>query len=343
MKVTQAHLKEAVEHEIISAEQSTALLQFLRNRPGAETTFNVTHIVYYFGGLVAISAMGMFLNLGWETFGGWGIFFISLLYAGIGLYMSQQFRVRAHVVPAGICATFVVTLTPLGIYGLQSALGWWPSETPHWGSQIAASHWLLIELGTLVVGIAMARQMRYPFMLMPVAAALWCLSMDVASMLSEGAPDWQFQAWVSVGFGLLMLLAAFWVDLRAHHAGDYAFWLYLFGLMAFWGGLTCQDSSSELSNFLYFCVNLLLIGFGAVWVRRAFVIFGGLGSALYLAHLASVVFADSWFFPITLSVIGLSIVLLGTAWQRHEDAITHRLQALLPLQLRELLQARLNA
>jgi hypothetical protein len=36
--------------------------------------------------------MTIFMNLGWESFGGWGIFFISLLYAGVGLKLASVFR-----------------------------------------------------------------------------------------------------------------------------------------------------------------------------------------------------------------------------------------------------------
>ena len=78
-------------------------------------------------------------------------------------------------------------------------------------------------------------------------------------------------------------------------------------------------------------------------VRRAFVVFGGLGVAVYLGHLAWNVFEDSWLFPVVLTAIGLGIIFLGLAWQRHESRITARLHAALPRPLRELLQARLHA
>lgn len=344
MKITDAHLAEAVERKIISSEQSAALIVFLRSRPDVGATFDFTHLLYYFGGLVAIGAMTLFMNLGWEQFGGWGIFFISLLYAGVGLFISRRFQAHGFAMPAGICATFVIALTPLGIYGLQLAMGWWPDDTPYREyHRYIKWHWIYLEIGTLIVGIAMARALKYPFMLMPVAVTLWYMSMDVAAMLTGGEADWEFRAFVSMWFGLVMLLVALWTDLRTRHVGDFAFWLYLFGLMAFWGGLTSQHSDSEFSKFVYFCINLVLIGCGAFLVRRAFVVFGGLGCAGYLSHLASEVFKDSWLFPVVLTAIGLGIVYLGMVWQRNEESITNSLHALLPRQIRELLQARLRA
>ena len=138
-------------------------------------------------------------------------------------------------------------------------------------------------------------------------------------------------------FGLVTILIAFWVDVRSRKTGDYAFWLYIFGVLAFWGGLTMQHSDSELTKFIYFCINLLMIGIGAVLVRRVFVVFGALGCAGYFGHLASTIFEDSWLFPIALSAIGLAIIYLGIIWQRHEAAITESIRRILPTELRELL------
>ena len=40
---------------------------------------------------------------------------------------------------------------------------------------------------------------------------------------------------------------------------DYAFWGYLFGLMAFWGGLSAMHSDSELNKVLYCLLNVGLV------------------------------------------------------------------------------------
>ena len=56
-----------------------------------------------------------------------------------------------------------------------------------------------------------------------------------------------------------MLIAAWAVDLRRWRGGDFAFWLHLFGLMAFWGGLTEQHSGAEFGKAIYCLVNVALI------------------------------------------------------------------------------------
>jgi len=50
------------------------------------------------------------MKLGWEAFGGYGIFFISMGYAGIGLMLTQKFQRFGHSTPVGICATFDVCI-----------------------------------------------------------------------------------------------------------------------------------------------------------------------------------------------------------------------------------------
>lgn len=341
MKVTKEKLEMAVAEEIISHDQAEKLFDFLKASPSTGPSFDFTHVLYYMGGLIAIGAMTLFMNLGWESFGGWGIFFIALAYAGVGFKLAGNFQKKGHAIPAGICAAFVVALTPLAIYGLQQAMGWWPDDSTYREyHRYIKWHWIYLELGTLAVGAIVAWIYRYPFLQMVIAVTLWYMSMDLAAMLAGGRPDFELRALVSMYFGLAMTLFAFWVDIRSSKSGDFAFWLYLFGVMAFWGGMTSQHSDSELSKFIYFCINLLLIGVGVVIVRRVFVIFGAVGCSIYLGHLADEVFKDSWLFPIALTAIGLGIIYLGLIWQKNERAITQKVRSCLPLPLRELLVRR---
>ncbi len=341
MKITRKNLDDAVCENIISSEQAEKLTGFLKNHSSIGPTFDFTHVLYYLGGMIAIGAMTLFMNLGWESFGGLGILIISLIYAGIGLKLTQILDLKGYPVPAGICATFVVALTPLAIYGLQQALGLWPDETAYRDyHRYIKCHWLYMELGTLAVGAIVAWKYKYPFLIMPIAVTLWYLTMDITAIISGGDFDWELRKLISMYSGLLMIGLAFWVDIRSRNKADYAFWIYIFGVIAFWGGMSMQHSDSELSKFMYFAINLLMIGAGVLLVRRVFVIFGALGSCGYLGHLASNVFKDSWLFPISLTAIGLIVIYLGILWQKHEKTITTKTRNILPIQIRELLESK---
>ena len=341
MNVSRKDLNRAVEAKIISEQQAEQLIDFIKNLPDHAPGFNFTNVLYYFGGLIAIGAMSLFMNLGWELYGGWGIFFLCLCYALIGLSLTHSFDNKGYKIPAGICATFVIFLTPLAIYGLQKAMGWWPDNTVFQQYNYYIKwHWIFMELGTLAVGIILAWIYRYPFMIMPIALTLWYLSMDVTVMINGGAYSYTLRALVSMYIGLATVLIAFWVDLRSSHSADYAFWLYIFGVIAFWGGLSAQHSDSELSKLIYLSINLVMIMIGVMLNRKVFVIFGALGSCFYIGHLAFRVFANSYLFPMILSAIGLAVIYLGILWQKYEAQITAQMRTLLPAPLRDLLKAR---
>ena len=341
MDVTKKQLNVAAEEKIISPQQAEALYEFLVSQSQDVPKFTFTHVLYYLGGLIAIGAMTLFMNLGWESFGGAGIFSISVLYAAVGLKITNTLSLKNLAIPAGICATFVVCLTPLGIYGLQQWLGVWPDDSVYREyHRYIQWHWLYMELGTLAIGAILAWKYKYPFLVMPIAVTLWYMTMDITAMISGGDVTWELRKLVSLYSGLLMIGLAFWVDIRSHHKADYAFWIYIFGVIAFWGGLSFQYSDNELSKFIYFCINLFMMGVGVLLVRRVFVVFGALGSCGYLGHLASDVFKDSWLFPIALTAIGLGIIYLGILWQKYEKSITQKSRSLLPVQLRELLEAK---
>lgn len=342
MKITKEKLVKAEREGIITSRQVEDLYTFFNREFENTPQFTFTHVLYYLGGLVAIGAMTLFMTLGWETYGGAGIVVISAIYAFVGLLLTNTFSARRLVIPAGICGTFVVCITPLAIYGLQQWLGVWPDESVYQDYHRQVKwHWLYMELGTLAAGVILAWRLQYPFMVMPIAVTLWYMTMDIAVIITGDDYSWELRKIVSMYSGLLMLGLAFWIDIRSRHNADYAFWVYLFGVIAFWGGLSLQNSSSEWSKFFYCCTNLVMIGVGALLLRRVFVIFGAIGICLYLSHLASDVFKNSWGFPISLTLIGLGVIYLGIVWQKHEKAITDKCRVFLPTPLRELLESRL--
>lgn len=340
MEVTREDLTWAAAEGLITVEQSGALWEALAKRDEGRARFDLPHVAYYFGALVVISGMGWFMTLGWEAFGGLGIFAISTLYALCFALAGRTLWFREGlIVPGGLLFTLAVWMTPLALYGLQRALGLWPQEAP---ASFRGYHvwvkgcWLVMELGTIVAALVALRFVRFPFLTFPIAFSLWYMSMDLTPLLFGQAEfSWDERLWVSLVFGLLMLVASFVVDRRARE--DYAFWLYLFGMLAFWLGLSLMESSSELNKFFYFLINLGLVLVSVLLDRRVFIVFGALGVTWYLGYLSSRVFEDSMLFPVVLSLIGVAIIYLGIKYQRHRERITRFVHSLVPASLRELL------
>jgi hypothetical protein len=352
MRITRALLDEAADRGLIGRAQSGALWAFLVEREHATPTFKPAHILYYLGGMIAIGAMSLFMTLGWERFGGGGLLLVSAGYGIVALALTEfLLRRRQLALPAGITAALAMAMVPLAVYGAQHALGWWPDgDSTKWTYRDYHTRidwrWLMMELATLAAGAILLRRYRLPFLLMPVAVTLWYMSMDLTPLLFGGEAVAFFSnrgKLVSTAFGLAMILAAFGVDVRSRSRRDFAFWLYVFGVLAFWGGLTSMDSSSEFGKFLYCCTNLLMIAIGAALSRRVFAVFGGAGVALYLGHLSHSVFKDSMLFPVALTAIGLAVIGVGILWQRREAAMGAWLRSFLPTPVRELVEQRSSA
>jgi len=171
--------------------------------------------------------------------------------------------------------------------------------------------------------------------------------MDLTHMLmqKEGF-DWQFTRDTSLLFGIATVAIAVWVDLRTRLARDprdrqdFAFWLYLFGVIMFWGGLSLRESDSELAKAGYAAINVEMVFLGAAISRRVFTVFGALGVAGYLGYLSYKLLAASLLFPFVLTLLGLGIVALGIWWQRREARIHAALVDWLPAPLKPLAEPR---
>jgi hypothetical protein len=245
-------LQPAVDAGILSAAQADRLAEFLTASAAATPRFGFVHVLYYLGGMIAIGAMTLFMTLGWNSLGGWGGLFIALCYGVLFLALTHRLAERGLEIAAGITATLAVVMVPLSIFFAQMALGHWGADTPYRHfHQTIDGRWLMMELGTLAAAAVLLWRYRLPFMLMPVAVTLWYMSMDLVPLLFGGWFDWQARRFVSLWFGVATILLAFWVDLRSRHSRDYAFWLYLFGVLSFWGGLSLMESRSEWGRLGY--------------------------------------------------------------------------------------------
>jgi hypothetical protein len=305
--------------------------------------FAVANVAYYFGALVIVSAMTYFLTGAWDRTGGEFKLVAAISYAAVfglfGFVLGRDERTR---IPSGLLYTAAVCMTPLAVFGIESATHWWASGDPGSYSDfydwIRAS-WVPMEVATIVAGLVMLRFVRFPFLVAPIAFALWFLSMDLAALLI-GAHDragfdisWDERARASIAIGFLELIAALTVDRIARE--DYAFWLYLFGSLSVWGAIWSLDfEGTETGQFLTCLLALAFIGASVVLGRRALAVFGALGAIGYIGHLAWN-FRNSLSFPIALVVAGLAVICAGVAYQQNRARIEDGLKAAIPENLRQ--------
>ena len=184
-----------------------------------------------------------------------------------------------------------------------------------------------------MAAVVALRFFPFPFLTFPLALSLWYMSMDLTPLIfGQTSFTWNERLWVSFIFGLFTVLIAYIIDIRIR-TRDYAFWIYLFGALAFLCGLSLIDTDNELAKFIYCLLNVGLIFFSVYIRRNIFIILGSLGVFGYTIHLAYEVFKDSYLFPIALSVLGLLIIYVGIQYQVHKDRIEAFVESLFPQRL----------
>jgi hypothetical protein len=345
MRFTRRDLDWAVGEGLIGAAEAERLWRGLEARAEASPRFDAAHVAYYAGALLVIGAMGWFMSAAWEELGGGGIFTIAAVYMVAFWALGRRLWHRpGGQVSGGLMVAVAVAITPLAVYGLQRWLGLWQGNDP--GSYRdfhvwIRSGWFTMELATVVVGLLAVRVVPFGFVTAPIAFALWYMSMDLTPIIA-GADDfeWELRKAVSLWFGLAMLATSYVVDRRwlGGPGRDFAFLGYLFGLIAFWGGLKMMDSDSELAKFGYFLVNAGLILAAVFLRRRAFLVFGPLGCFGYLGYLAYDLFEDSALFPVTVTVTvaGVLVIALRMALRRYGPGWEAAIVAAMPEGLRRL-------
>nr|WP_312230932.1 DUF2157 domain-containing protein [Pseudomonas sp.] len=341
LKIDNSDLQRAVQAGVLQPGQDQALLDFLRQTPSERPSFQLSHIAYYFGALLIMGAMGWLMTEAWMSIGDAALLVISSAYLLLFLLGGRSLWRRGQPIPGGLLGAVAVSLTPLVVFAGQRLFGTWPMDDAQSDYvdyyRYVQGGWLVMEVATVLVGLLVLRLLPFPFIVMPIAVALWFMSMDLSELLHGEYFSWEQRRDVSLWFGLLILLASLLVDGRSKQ--DFAFWGYLAGLTAFWGGLSLMDSGSEFGKLLYCLINLGLIGLAVLLRRPLFMVFGALGVAGYLGYLAHDVFEDSLLFPVVVSLIGLGVMGLGLFYQKRREAMSNALRRQLPAGLLAVLPA----
>jgi hypothetical protein len=354
MEIERGDLEDAVRKGILSGEQAERLWTALEKQHTSSSTVSwFAPVVYYGGALIVIIAMCWFMLRVAEAYGYVSLTLTALAYGGIFAGAGALLRARRELrVASGLLFALVVAMVPVAVYGLEQGTNLWkgvhrigqlvgllpdPAAYDLARPELYASlrsNTFLEELSALVAGLVALRYVRFPFLTAPIAFALWAMAtVSVPDLLFDDTA-WEAQLWLSSGVGAVILVGTYFIDRRTEQ--DYAFWTYLFGLMAFWGGLSMMKTGTEWEYLAYCMVNLLLVLLGIFLERRMFLVFGALGIFQYLYHLAYVVFADSIFFPIALSILGAGLIYLGVKYQQNRAVVDRFVWTRLPSALRRL-------
>jgi hypothetical protein len=339
MDINKENLLSALLKFDIDQEKAELIWNDLNKNAGDKSKFNVENFAYYFGAMIIMGAMGWLMTSAWNSVGGLGVTFLGLAYFLVFLLTGYIFWYKKNIkIPGGLLFTIAVWMVPLIVFGIEKYTGLWIDESPGGFTryhQLIRSSWLIMEITTIVVGFIILIYVKFPFLTFPIAFSLWYMSMDIAPfIIKEYELSWHEKQMVSIVFGLCMIVVAYLVDKRTKE--DFAFWLYLFGMLAFWGGLSTMEGGSDMKKFLYCLLNIFLMFISVVLQRRVFMIFGAIGVSVYLGYLSYHVFEDSLLFPVVLSLIGIGVIYLGIVYNRKKDVVEKKILNILPRFILEL-------
>ncbi|MFO8232959.1 MAG: hypothetical protein R6U20_09860 [Longimonas sp.] len=329
MERLHAVLSEAVERGIITraqAEQVEALAAERAAESSSASSLRLTHLLYYVGGCIAIGAMSVFMTLGWEAFGAWGLLSIAIAYAAISAGLTEALYRTGYRVPAGLTATLTVVLVPLAVYGVQLLAGWWPTETAHrpFFAGFDTRALMLQGVALATAGVALWRY-QLPFLTLSLSVLGWYLGMSLLSfVLNLNATATTPYLWGSTVLGGVFLLVA--AALHRTGTSAFAWWPHVVGGLVLWGSVSLLTLHDAIPPGMYAGLNVAALVGGVLVQRHVFVSTGALGLTGYLAYLAYDVFAGSVWFPFVLTCLGLAIVGSGIWWQRHGETLRRRLR-----------------
>lgn len=341
MKIKKDDLMKAASRAHISPEQVENLWNELETgEDKSELTgqLSLSHVMYFIGSFIVISALSWFIGLSWEILGGKGLFFIAVAYIVFFIFTGNALWKRYLQIPGGLLITIAVCVVPLAIYGFQNWTGWWLEEQPGRYSDYfiwVKSEWFTLEVGTIIAACIALYYYSFPFLTAPLYFSLWFMSMDITPLLFPKSNDWDSHAWVSLWFGLAVLIFAFLVDKRTKK--DFAYWGYFFGMLAFWSGLSLLDTDNEFKRFIYLLINLFLIVISILLQRTVFLVFGVVGVFIYISSIAYRYFSDSIMFPFVLSFIGIATIFFPLMYRKYQSNIEGFIVDHTPNWLKELL------
>lgn len=331
MEIRRTDLERAADAGILTHEQAEALWSSLAHSPAATRpvhpwTREDSLLLGAAGAITALSTWALVVT--WERFGGAGAVFVSVAWGLFLLRASRWGAGRGLEGAAGVLLGLAVAALPIAVHGTQHWLGLdGGSDAPV--SDLASwamSHGFLPAVAGVAAAVAAIWIRPAPFLSAVLVAALWFLLMDGAAVLFGPSPAWSDRAALSSLLGVLVLGAGLGADGIRHR--DHAFWLYLAGLVAFWGGITTYHFASGLSLAFGGLVNAGLVFLALALRRRVFAVFGGIGLAGVLGQAAESLVDP--LVPFVLVAIVLAVAAGTAGYSRIERPLARAIRRHLP-------------
>jgi hypothetical protein len=288
--------------------------------PGREAHrgFNAITVAYSLGALLVLFALAWFLLERWKVLGPGGVLGVSLLYAAAFAAVGMLLRRRGFDVAGGLAIVLAVAMTPVWTWAILRLTGEIP-DPEAWDNALSryepyvASRLIILELATIGVALVAVRRVRFFALAAPIAAALAALLLHLGQALGDPRLSWYLGPYYQCVVACAMLAIAYAVERRQPAGEDYAFWVYLAGVvMLFVAYVQVWPHIGRWRHALPL-VAAALVTASLYLRRRTLLIAGGVAAFGYLGYLAFDVFRRVVALPITLATLGL-LVIVSTVW-----------------------------
>ena len=327
----------AVERGIIDATQRDALAalsaeltsvgdrsheQAAEIAPAREANrgFNAITVAYSLGALLVLFALAWFLFERWKVLGPFGVLVVALLYAAAFAGVGTLLRRRGFDVAGGLAIVLAVAMTPVWAWAILRLTGEIPDPAIYTDplsryEPYMATRLIVLDLAMIGVALVALRRVSFSVLGAPIAVALVALLLHLGQALGDPRLSWYIGPYYTCVVACAVIAVGYAAEHRQPPAEDYAFWLYLAGLVTLLIGYV------EVWSYIGRWRHALPLVAGALVTaslylrRRTLLVAGGIAAFGYLGYLAFDVFRRVVALPIALAALGL-LVIVATVWMQ---------------------------
>jgi hypothetical protein len=282
--------------------------------------FNAITVAYSLGALLVLFALAWFLLERWKVLGPFGVLVVALIYATAFAGVGTLLRRRGFDEAGGLAIVLAVAMTPVWAWAILRLMGEMPDPAMYTDplsryEPYVASRFMVLELATIGVALAAIRRVTYSVLGAPIAVALVALLLHLGQALGNPRFAWYTGPYYACVVACAMIAIGYAVERRQPPGEDYAFWVYLAGLVMLLAAYVSVWSFIGRWRHALPLVAVALVTASLYLRRRTFLVAGGIAAFGYLGYLAFDVFQRVIALPIALATLGL-LVIVSTVWMQ---------------------------
>ena len=286
----------------------------------AHRGFNAITVAYSLGALLVLFALAWFLFERWKVLGPGGVLGVAVFYAAACAVVGTLLRQRRFDVAGGLAIVLAVAMTPVWAWAILRLTGEIPDPSI-WTDPLSryepyiASRLIVLDLATIGVALVALRRVSFSVLAAPIAVAFVALLLHLGQALGDPRFSWYVGPYYQCVVACAVIAIAYATERRQPPGEDYAFWLYLAGLVMLLVAYAGVWQYIGRWRHALPLVAAALVTASLYLRRRTLLVAGGFAAFGYLGYLAFDVFRRVVALPLALAALGL-LVIVATVWMQ---------------------------